>query len=390
MYETLIYEDNLAKDTAEEIEWRPLIKDGVEYDVPAIKSFLFKKDRVIYSLEQKYFNKLPIRVNSTQELVTKSGKVVQRIKNDGFSSFAIIPEKIYSFRMLINCDGITHSNHLDWQIWKIICWCSRIARINLRLSACSGWGKSSYLKVLNFLLDKCYVLPRPKTIPGICKGITRDGVIALDEMGKLKSEVKQEIQSVLFQLGERDTVLKTGSAGSSAYRTKPTYKTENLSCICLFNRLQDYKEREDFFDFMFSNSQAINHRFLPLMPPTGYLDDSQFTQKNVSLTEDMEQDYRNIMKSFQYYYDLWNSGKIFEKEINMMNVRLGVVKIAGSKIKGRHLESFENIACFLYLYAEGNMEEYLVLLSRLFMWYTNYLDMVKNPDFVEVSEELIQ
>jgi len=358
MYESLLYKDDLTKPTAREIQWK-------NSRLANVKGFTFKKDNVLYLLDMNLFDKLPIRVVKTDQRITVNGDIVEYITK--LKSFNVIPEQVMTFRNLISVDIIKHSSPLDWMLWKIVVWTARISRVNARVSSKREFGKTSYINVVHHLVDKAYVTPQPKSKPGIFIYVTNDGLVAYDEMGKIKSEIKQEIGSTLFQFGDMSNILSLGTAGSAAHNTKARIPIENCSCICLYNRLQDYQEEKDFFDFMFSNKSAINNRFLPLKPTGGAIDINQFLKKG-TLTPEIEKLYIGIMKTFEYYNQNW-------KRMVDYDLVDGQLKQYTS-VTGRQRISLRNIMCFIQLWSDGNAEEFKCMCDRLMSWNKNYMDMV--------------
>ena len=371
MYSTLLYKDDLCKETAKLVEFK-------DDDPNPKKCFFLRRDNTLFILPYEALVNLPIRPTTTEELVTKQNDIVQYIKSA--KSFKITAERMYSFKDLVDLDYLQHTNPDEWTLWKIVCWCARIARINIRVSSNPGWGKNAYPQIIHELYDKMYAIV-PDSVAGVSKGISADGCIVLDELGKLKSEVKPVVAKFLYQLGGMNNEFKPGTAGSIGYGTKYIYNTSRLSLICLYNRLQDYDDRKDFFDFMFSNSNAINDRMLPLKLSDGRLDISQFNNAP-EFTDEVEQIYRNIMKTAEYYRVSWET---LVKDV-------GIEKWLEnySYIRDRHKISFLTIAYFIYLYTGDDQEEFKKYMDLLGKWYKDYIYMVK-PEFErnELKEEII-
>jgi len=374
MYKTLLYKHHLSSKIAKSLDFK-------EGEFENAKGYMLDKDNMRYLFPYKNgagedsINLLPIRVLKTKEHVTKSGDIIFVISDDkSYRSFRITADMLYTFKQLVDMDGIKHSSMLDWTLWKIVCWAARLARINIRVSAIKRFGKTSYIEVLNYLLDKAQVINRPRTVPGVCIHLNPEGLIALDEMGQLPAETRHEIQNILFQLGNFGNVLTLGSAGSSSYGTKPVYDIANLSGICLYNRIEDYKDKEHFFDFQFSNAQAINDRFLPLRPNDSYLYMDQFEDsQTMELTEENKTMFLGIMKSAQYYYEKW------QKLANKERIDDTVKKV---KVSGRHMISFKTILNFIDLYSEGDKDTYELYSTLLYTWYMNYNNALESKENV--------
>ena len=371
MYDTLLYKHHLQRKTAKEVEF----KDSDE----AIQGYIIDKEHKRYLLPLKDHNseidnitKFPVRVLKSARVTARNSDIMSLITE--YRSFKVTPEKIYSMKQLIDVDEIKHESIIDWTLWKIVVIACRLARANIRVSAVRRFGKTSYIDIVNYLLDKASVINRPRSVPGICIHINPDGLIALDEMGQLPSDIKREVQSILFQCGNFGNYVSLGSAGSMAHKTKPRYDVRNMSCINIYNRVEDYAKREHFFDYMFSNSQAINDRFLPLRPDDAYLDMNQFADsQTMKLTKETKDMFIGIMKSAEYYRQEWTH-LVDHKRVNESLMRFE------EDIKGRHKISFKTIANFIWLYADDDYGVYQMYLERLHKWFTNYNDALKKRE----------
>jgi len=374
MYETLLYKHHLTHETAKLVEFKT-----EEYK--PMQGYIFTKDNKKYIIDmlddkdKDNLNKFPIRVTETEIRDMKNGDVVHKINQ--YRSFKITPEQHYSFQDMITMDNNVHSLPDEYTLYKIIAWAARFGRIAVRISACPGWGKTSYYATINHLYDKTYVITRPRTVAGIAKGITQDGVMVLDEMGHLPKEIRDEVSSMLYQLGQFFTSLTLGSAGSVAHKTKPLYNVDSLSCVVLYNRIEDYKDKDDFFDFMFSNAAALNDRFLPLRLPDGKLDGSQFKDDQIKdLSEETKTMFINFIKSAEYYKQNWF------KIVDDKHVSSSLEKY--KDVKDRHMKSINCIASFIYLFSYDEQREtlntgiYDYYLDMLYQWYKDYNDVVED------------
>jgi len=370
MYDTLLYKHNLTRSTAKEVEF----KDGFE----ALKAFVFKKGNTQYLLPKEWFKNLPIRIKEQEEHTTVGNDVPKVITS--YTSFKVNPEKVYSFRQLIDLDKTVHTTPDAYTLWKIICWASRIDRINIRVSSNPSWGKTSYYKVMNFIVDKSHVVTGVKSMPGLALNLTEDGVIVLDEMGNIPAEIKKTVQNGLYQLGEFSPFLTIGSAGSHAHKTKAKYDTPMVSCVCLFNNLDCYREENEFFDNMWSNSAAIKSRFMPLKLPNGEIDEEQFKGQAKVLNDEVRNTFRGIMKTVEWYKLNWTMD---------VNQEIVMSKCHNTGIKGRHSKSLLIIASFIYLYTGEDEQEFDKYLKLLRGMYDDYGQMVNPRDYLNLREESI-
>ncbi len=389
MYGTLLYPHHLTTKTPKLIEWKTkysptrgylLVKENRKY-------FYLQYDETGANKKEDNIDKLPIRVNSYDETDAKNNDVVCFI--DDYRSFRVEPKQDYTFPQLIHIDNIQHSNPMAWTLWKIVCHAARYSKINIRVAGVSEFGKSSYFKVLNYLLSKCYVISKPRTVGALCLGITSEGVLVVDETaGDIESSHKRAISNILYQYGDMDNELKSGSAGSPAHNIKARYDISKASCVVLYNYIENYGDKSKYFDYMFLNSPAINNRFLPLKLSEGTLSIDQFSEVKYSKLEEKDKELFNAyMRSAEYVRVNW------KKEVDMDYIYSSMNNNNLTNLTGRQRNSFIEICCFIYLYATQQTEEgvddvYGGLLKLLYSWYTGYGDMIKENTRVS-SDELI-
>lgn len=381
-YDTLLYPHNLVTQSPKMVEWKERYEPINGYILhKENKKYLLRqydKEIIDETEELDNVNKLPIRVKKYIEYAAKNNDILCLITD--YKSFKIVPELVFNFYEQVHLDNITHSNEIAWTLWKIVAHCAKHGRVNLRVASVKSWGKTSYFQVLDHLLSKCYVITSPKTVPGICLGITNDGVVVLDEIsGDLEAQARRAIGDILFQIGDLRNKLKLGSAGSFAHRTKPVYDITNLSCVVLFNPIEYYSEKNKYFDSMFTNSPAINDRYFPLRLSDGYLPIEQFnSSKFKKIDDNIKGIFTNFMKSAEWVKLNWKN------EVDKQYIYDSVNKIS---ITGRHKDSFIELCSFIYLYVKHKKmilssldfdEEYNVLMNELVKWNKDYLKMMEN------------
>jgi hypothetical protein len=355
------------------------------------KGYLMLKDNTKYLLPKIDYqgndnlDKLPIRIGSTMELVTKQKEVVQFL-HPNFKSFKVRPGPLMNFAELVNCDGITSQDMDTWILLKIIRNVAYCRRINCVISGVRGSGKTSAFESLGLLTDKGYVVKQPRSVMGLSYGLRKDGYMVLDEIGGLDAEARRTISNYLFQQGERSTYYKTGKGASMAMGLSHKYDICNQSCIVVTNLYEDYmltdeeegyldtKNKDKFFHYMFNNSQAINNRFLPIritnpnLPLSRterdkeklYIDVEQFSTGTPKLTEEVKQQYIEIMKSMEYYTVEWDN--LVDYEFVDREAMLN------SKVKKRHYPSYKEMLAGIKLFVDT------MGYSDLFDYYRNILD----------------
>lgn len=355
--------------------------------IAPVKGYYLKKNNKLYLLPYELLDKLPLSALTTHELVTKTGKDVCNVITS-VSSLRILPEQRVKFHELVDAEQFKHTNPDAWTLWKIICWSARLSRVCCRVSGLKSFGKTGYFELINWLYDRSYVVI-PRTLPGLCIGITPDGVIVLDELSNVETGYVKSISNVLFQLGSMFDTLKSGSAGSASHGTLPLYKIPHLSCICIYNMVEDYKDANKFFDNMFPNNTAINDRFLPLRLPESDLDQAQFIDHPV-MDNELRNHYIDLAKTASYYQSLAESNTLLP--IDERDIVHRHVDRYAQFITGRHMTSFRNIAYFIYLYSEKDPTLFYSYLDMLHSWYKSYMDAVNGIGFqpgIAFTEEAI-
>lgn len=368
-YSELLDHHHLDRSTAKLFEFKETLEHGARYT--PLQGFSLIKDNVKYLIEKEKLEMLPLRILKTTELNTSNNDVVQVITEA--RSFRVRARADFTFKQLIDMDGLVHSTPEQWTLWKIVCWAARLARINIRASANPGFGKTSYFNILHHIVNSTYVLA-PRSVPGMAQGFTEKGVLVLDEMGKMTSDIRLQVECCILKLGEFSAYVTLGTAGSLAYNTKAKYNTPHLSLVCLFNRLGDYQDEREFFDFMWSNNKAMNNRLLPLKMDDGNLDTMQFIESSIALTEEIKEKFYGIMRSCEYYQQGWINQSLNINEAAITHYLTEMKK--KHKLAGRHLLSFRTILCFIYLYAESDENAFKLYADLLSKWYGNYLAMV--------------
>jgi len=153
-----------------------------------------------------------------------------------------------------------------------------------------------------------------------------------------------------------------------------------VSCVCLFNNLDCYREENEFFDNMWSNSAAIKSRFMPLKLPNGEIDEEQFKGQAKVLNDEVRNTFRGIMKTVEWYKLNWTMD---------VNQEIVMSKCHNTGIKGRHSKSLLIIASFIYLYTGEDEQEFDKYLKLLRGMYDDYGQMVNPRDYLNLREESI-
>lgn len=404
LFDTLLYKHNLTTHTPKFIEFNESSKEVMSGD--GDKGFFMIKDNSKYLLPKEDCNKiqniskLPIRVHTTKELVTKTNDVIKYICDD-FKSFKIVPKQIYDLNTLLQLDGIIHENMSIWTLIKIITVTAYCRRINIIMSGSRHLGKTSYPSSLGQVTNKGYIVDKPGSNAGISKGITEDGYLALDEIGGLNSEQKRALDSFLSQAGGGNNYWRTGKAEAKSVNLLSKYDINNLSIMILCNLYEDYiydghtiniKDRDKFIHYMLPNQQAINRRFMPLrINDTKYplnetdrlkelmnLPSEQFKDSsNLKLTKERKEAYFGMIKSLEWYKGHWDE---------LVDYEYIDRSISKHEINNSHLLTYREILSGIYIYCQNkvqtnsldhkssqiDLDKYKYFKDMLLQWNNNY------------------
>jgi len=367
-FSTLLHEHNVISSSVIRYEFAD---DNVNSDgITSVSGWLLKKDKILYLLDKDDINKLPIRINEKQiqEIILKNNKHVQILHEP--ISFKITPNKIFTFRTLIDsmCP-FKHSQPDNYTLYKIIMVGAWLDRYYVRLCTESEFGKDSFSTPMQSLLQDYRVVSEPRTVPAILREITRDGVIVFNEAcGNLKKDVKDVMEGFMLNVAADDPIYKNGAKASAAHGTKDVYDISGESVVAIYNNLQQYKEVKKYFDYQFNNNDAIQSRLLPLKANGVLLEDFSIELDFADLAEKNQTYYANVLKSLSWYKQ--NHFAEYSQNTHFK-------PISTDFLSNRHKNTFNKIMAKIALYCE-NQEEYDKFVNLLITWNKDYYRMLNN------------
>ena len=252
MYDNLIYENHVTSRSLKRIDF----EEGF-----FLKGFFAIKERTKYFIDEKTYNKLPIKLGTMNEELTNNEDIVIHPRNP--KPFKIIPEKKFdSFHNLVNelCD-FEHTQPDQWTLLKLIAIVGYVSRTFICISSNPEFGKSSIYEVLNGITDKCPVF-KPRSVPGVLNKINSTGNMVFDDVLEAKKDVREILEEFNLKVAGGASVYINGAMKS--VNTKNKYLCINQSITYTFNDLDCYKDEGKYFEVMFENNKAINTRFLKL------------------------------------------------------------------------------------------------------------------------------
>ena len=335
-------------------------KDSDGYETPCSKFFFpFKKDSFTYLIPSEYVEKrkLPLLVEK-YERVSYSGKGYRLPTK--LKPMKIRPEKTMSFRELIDTfANISHTNDKHDLLWRMVSIIAFVDRINVRAATNPEFGKDSKLNLINSLTGEVGKVSNP-TIAKL-EYLLFNKVIFINEVSGINSASKTDVEQFLLACGDFNNEYNKRSRASAGSSEK--YDISEMSLVIAYNDLKQYTNDKKFFDFMWTNTGAINNRILPLLFD-GKIDEDYTTPFNAEETvKDNYDDYVKFLRALLYYKNNKQT-KIQWKD-----------SVQNFGDNGRWERNFTTLKKWISLYAESQ-EEFNSLIDDLYVAHKKYLKMV--------------
>ncbi len=379
LFETLVYPFNIITDSVKSF----IFEDINQEDTEPLRGYIALKDydgkKVKYFIEDKFYDKLPIRLNDCEELYFKESanrkSIILYCTNP--TPFKIVPENCFSSTKAFVDEfaDFEHTNPEGWTLAKICAIMGYVGKTFLGMCSSSEFGKSSIYEIIHGITQKSPVF-QPRSIPGILIQITGDGNIVFDEVHQSSSEIKSCMENFTLQVAGNKPVYINGAM--RAKNTKAKYDVSSQSITFLYNLQSYYKDEDDFFDNFFSNNSAIDARLLKIKLDGKLLEkfDRNFNLKQVA--EDNKQYYMRIAKHLLYLKKLkLTNGYKRRYECNCT-----------LKLKGRRKQIYDEITWLIDMYSK-DMEEYVNFIGLFEKAIKDYNDMIEF-DKPEVQEEFVR
>jgi len=352
----------LKKHLVDEVIFITSVKtpDGKHYEEEELNAFfyVFKKDGHKYLVEKNCIDDVPIEVLD-EEMVAYKGSGYKLVRN--YSSHKIRPERIYSFRELIQKFAyFKHSCPKDFLLYKILCFASYFSRINFRCSSQPAFGKDSVLNLLNDISGNVSIVQKP-TIAKL-EYLSVNKVLVCNEMSNLTQKEQEEIEHYLLAVGAFANRYTKRSRGSKKHGSKEEYDISKLSLIILYNDIECYNSTDKYFDKIFP--KQIIDRF-PAFKFNGRIEENFGEIRNADdIAKSKKDDFLKIIRTIRYYQNLWRDEL---KPYSAIDFGLSV----------RYQKIFNIISMFVNIYSK-NEKEYKSLMGELYNRFIGYEHMI-NP-----------
>lgn len=406
MYSTLLYPHHVVSSNKKLIEFKD-DKDG--NPIKPMTGFLAAREDRLYLLQSDVKKNLPIRINEPllSTRVTKTGDVSYIVpknttQNDYFVSFRIHPDRMLSYKELLDTSDQRHScSDAFTKLYGNILYASIISRINVCVAGNVGSGKSSYYDALDKIYDCGPRIEKPSSAPALAPGVSTNGVLFIDELSGLKTkEKKAGVETVINSLASGSDRISYGTAGSKAYRTQNPPPTTHLSCVVVYNLFgsrddcmldikdspykPSYYKKQDYFDWMWSNQASVVDRFLRVKLPDGKIDVSQYLNAH-DLTDEEKTTLKKMAKTVAYYKECARHGYIKSVEgyppelsVDDVNFLSGyILGEMGIDKESRYLPTLLEILKLGLIYCEKDREEFKSEFGKIYkQWIDDYYNMI--------------
>ena len=342
-----------------------------EHGMPtSLSKFLFplKKDKFTYLVASEYINKLPIMVK-WYEKTSYSGKGYRLVTD--LKPMKITPQKTMTFRQLVNDFAtLQHDTPKQDLLWRLISLVAYVDRINVRVATNPEFGKDSKLNIINSLTGEIGKISNP-TIAKL-EYMLFNKVCFINEVAGINSQSKQDVEQFLLQCGDFNneyTKRSRASAGSSE-----KYDISKMSLIIAYNDLGQYSSTSKYFDFMWTNTGAINNRILPFL----------FTGR---ITEDFNEvfDIDKVVKDNWDFYIKFMRALLYFKDTPIVKLKWKQPEF--EFMTDRWKRNFTIILKWVDLYSESQ-EEFNMIARDLYECHLRYNRMITGKGEEEtVTEE---
>ena len=325
--------------------------------------FVLKSGKIKYLLDSGLIDKLPI-IAKHIEKVSYKGKGYRLITNAKSVKFK--PERAMSFRELVDSFAdYQHSEPEELFKLKLIVLVSWLNRINVRIATEPAFGKDSVVNVLSYLMGNIGKVNNP-TIAKL-EYLLYNKVLMINEVSGIKSEDRQYVEQFLLSAGDFSNTYEKRSRASSGSSEK--YDISKLSLILAYNTLNNYKNQDKYFDYMFQNNDAVVSRIMPFKFDgilTEHFDIPFDAKQEVEQSKEYFEDFiRTMMYYREHLYD----------EMKHYKLKKGLKQAIDSIPHQRWKQTFNRLMLYVDLYSEGETE-FNRLVAGLYNSHLSYQRML--------------
>jgi len=334
-----------------------------EEELSPLRGFFALKEsgghRKKYFVEEQYYQELPVRVNSAEEVFFKDNARTKTIllRPTDVTPFRIKPQMIWesTHEFVDLLAPFQHSRPEEWTLAKIIALMGIVGKTFVGICSPSEFGKSSVYLILDAICQQCPVF-QPRSVPGVLAQITSTGNMVFDEVHDAPTEVKSCMENFSLQVAGNSPIYINGALKSK--NTKSKYDVSQQSITFLYNILSHYSDpTKQFWDNIWSNTKAMQSRFLLMAFDGKLLEEFDKDFDMVKVADENKMFYVNIAK-----HTSWLRKQKIENALSTRweeHHKLNLV--------GRHKIIYDEIVWMIDQYANSQAEKnsYVLLLNKV-------------------------
>jgi hypothetical protein len=370
LYEDCITSENLDNDGIVEFyESVFYVKDGKSIEqslMPVSYRNIVKlsKGQDKYILPAEFADRLPIKVTATAPYqLKKSDKRIWKLIVK-FEDMSISPLKTQSFKEFIdNWNPVDHSNPEYWRLLKLIAIACKWKGVKCGLCSEPEGGKTSNYSIMGFISGDVGRITNP-TIAKFESMMFFNRVVLPDEVPNWETKTIRDLESLMIAIADGSVEYNKHSKSQNKLMEK--MDAGNLSIPFGYNRPEDMKNGEKFFDEAWNNPGAIRSRY-PQMLFKGVVTSKMANLSDSEAKKIMEKNFAkmaSIAKNYTYFT------KHLDQEMHGYNRT--IIK----HLSGRHLANLQGVIDAIDAYSENEME-FFEICSLINTCLHDYKVMVK-------------
>lgn len=339
-----------------------------------------REEDVIFAIDPKMIQDMPIKVDMNACFQEQDNKnIVYRINPyEGYARYRLKPEKLMSFKEIVNTPKFKHSNEEANFLLRLIIRTAYTDIIFACVSTNSSFGKNSDVVIMDGLTGLMPLI-KPGSLPALLRDLNPNGAVVFNETNSLTAEIKRVTERLIMDRGDGSTTFKNEKKASVSHNLKDIYDVEELSLLFFYNDLSQYKNEEFFFDNLWQNKDGVKNRLLQFKFNGELLE--KFN-KNIDVNiiyDEAEKEFMKFKKSIEYY-------KI-NKEVDYHGWRKMYPSLI--KLTARQEDSFEAILKNLDKCCDTQKEftHYELLLINALNDYKHMVEGTESKQAVKPKEE---
>lgn len=382
MFESLIHRHNIVTESPKIYTFEN--DDGGEVGLKgyfAMKEVDGKKSK--YFIEEESYPKLPIRVNSVEEMFYKESARSKSVilRPTEITPFRITPKACWESNkeFIDSIAPFEHSMPDMWTLNKIVAIMAYIGKTSIGICSLSEFGKTSIYLILDSLTKKCPVF-QPRSVPGVLVQITGNGNMVFDEVHEVESKVIKCMENFSLQVAGNSPLYINGAMKSK--NTKAQYDVAQQSITYLYNVYGNYANpNKQFWDNIWANKKAMESRFLTLRFE-GKLIETFDKNFNIPMeAQDNKMFYIKVAKHLMHLKSLKFENKYVRRYTQGNHLVL----------TGRHKAVYDELAWGIDVYSESQAQydSFITLLNGCIQ---GYKDMINgySASTTKVNKEVVE